>query len=137
MTLPDVVRSQIIAAVGAAPMPSVEDFLARPSSGSEVCDALVGRHWRTLNSDDITPWCYHFSYLSAAAFRHYLPALLLAGLDNYGEPFGTMYSALRAISPSEFAVDYEGRDDSFESQTSLLSAEEQEAVTTFMALFLV
>jgi len=135
------VRRKIVEAFDGVPVPEPENIIieptARDQSGAYAIRAeLSGKHWRDLSPEFLEARWSAFCYLSAQAFQHYLPAMLLDSLDRFGDPEASMYSTLSYISPSAHAIYYAGGDRKFDRKTALLTDDQFAVVATFLSLFL-
>jgi hypothetical protein len=139
----EAVRDEIIAAFRDVPMPSAGELLG-PSRGEldvasekRVRKALLGKHYTELGKNLLDEYKFYFCYLSAEAYRHYLPALLLSALstlDGTGIDRGFAHSVTFSLPPSYWALYYEGEDELFNYQTSLFTSEQIGAVCSFLGL---
>jgi hypothetical protein len=80
----DVVRQQVRAAFADAIHPGDDRIAYDPDDweSAELAQAFRGKHWSELSHEELQ---YHSpSFLSSEGFRYYLPAYLLAALDDYG-----------------------------------------------------
>ena len=80
----EALRRQIEAAFANAPYPGDDHigFDADDWESAELARAFKGRHWQELSPAELQ---YHSSsFLSLEGFRYYLPAYLLAALEDHG-----------------------------------------------------
>lgn len=80
----EAIRRQIEAAFADAPHPGDDRIGYDPEDweSAELSRAFKGRHWRELSPAELQ---YHgSSFLSSEGFRYYLPAYLLAALEDHG-----------------------------------------------------
>lgn len=81
---PDELRAQIHRAFDAVPIPTrIEDMRMSRYTGEdsyEMAAALVGKHWSTIPIEALFSHREMLGTLSAAAYRAYLPAYLVACL---------------------------------------------------------
>ena len=139
---PKSVIAAIEAAFDAAPMPAANELtrpIDDPRSRAEAdlfAAKLRGRHWSTLDRDFLrrnwAAWCY----LTPAAQRHYVPALLRAALeaaDLSREPLVHSIAYI-FLTPSAYAVYFSGRDAHFDALGALLNALQREAIRKFLHL---
>ena len=80
----EALKQQIQDAFAGAPRPEDDRIAYNPNywEGDELAQAFKGRHWMDLTHAELQ---YHSaSFLSHEGFRYYLPAYLMAALDDYG-----------------------------------------------------
>lgn len=80
----EALQRQIEAAFADAPHPGDDHigYDADDWESAELARAFKGRHWRELTPAELQ---YHSSsFLSSEGFRYYLPAYLLAALEDHG-----------------------------------------------------
>jgi len=136
----DQLRAQIISAF-AGTRPSTAADLANvpePEEGEEHHIELVlqGQVWNDLDSEFWSQHCWSFGALLPASYRYYLPSLLLATLDVFDEGGLLIAGALSVLTPSPRRLLDAGRDRRFDYQTSLLTAEQQAVVCSFLSVLL-
>jgi hypothetical protein len=104
------------------------------SSALEFQQQLAGKDWISLNESFLTQRWSSFCYLSAEAYRYYLPALLISCLNNFSKDNDLVHSTVFRLTPHYWKLYKYGRDDHFEYQTSRFSAEQYGAVCSFLGL---
>lgn len=80
----EAIRRRVEAAFADAPYPGDDHIGYDPGDweSAELSRAFKGRHWRELSPAELQ---YHgSSFLSSEGFRYYLPAYLLAALEDHG-----------------------------------------------------
>lgn len=86
----EAVRAEIEAAFGNLPVPRADE-LRRGSTGDDkgaqaIQHALQDKTWQELETAFLKRNWASFGYLSAEAYRYYLPALLMRSLDHFRVP---------------------------------------------------
>ena len=97
----EALKHQIRAAFATAPRPDDDCIGYNPDDweSAELAQAFKGKQWQELTPAELE---YHSkSFLSHEGFRYYLPAYLLAALDDYGNLLQhTVYGFILTEDPS-------------------------------------
>jgi hypothetical protein len=100
----------------------------------EVADVLRGRHWREVSVDYIAEHPFLWSslaFLKPSALRFYLPAFMIATIDDYIKADFLIIALLAQLTPG-FHKPYSKVADDFAS----LSAEQSHAVRLYLEYML-
>ena len=93
---------------------------------------LVGKTWQSLTPEFLATRWSAYCYLSAEAYRYYLPALLMAALKELPNTRGLLHSVVFDLRPSFWLLYYEGTDDTFQSRQAAFTIPQYHAVCAFL-----
>lgn len=132
------VAAEIAAAFPRLPPPAPSALIG-PSLGDAAGEEairreLVGKPWSSLDARFVQERWASFCYLSAEAYRYYLPALLLRSLEALPAGHALFHSTTYLLTPSAACLYFDGRDARFESQTSHFTRRQHVAVCAFLGL---
>jgi hypothetical protein len=134
------VRQEIIDAFREVPVPVarrlIKPHTGDPQGAGELRRALAGKPWDSLSAGFLNEYWAAFCYLSAEAYRYYVPALLVASLDRLSAQDKIVHSTVYGLVPSTRALYYEGNDADFDYHISLFTDRQYAAVCAFLGLFL-
>jgi hypothetical protein len=131
-------RQQIISAFADVPYPG-DDCLGAPDGrddGENVTEFFRGKDWRWLKSNEL--WPPSLSFMTLEAFHYYLPAFLLASLE---EDSGDVIDAVfYKITPPHPNIIFPHLDntavDEFQAKYKYFSPAQKQAVRNFIAFTL-
>jgi hypothetical protein len=101
-------------------------------SGEEFRKELAGKSWQSLTPELLAEQWSRFSYLSPKAYRYYLPALLIAALQEVSDNNSLMHTAAWHLRPSFWLLYHEGKDDDLIYQQSAFTPAQYCAVCAFL-----
>jgi len=135
----EAVCESIHAAFGSLPTPDKRRLILpcreRDRAGEErIRRDLAGKSWQSLSADFLATRWASFCYLSPEAYRYYLPALLLRGLENLAEEGTLAHSVVFSLVPSFHSLYYAGKDARFQAQLDSFTEEQHRAVAGFLGL---
>lgn len=133
------VRNAIEAAFEDLPIPGAQTLIAphreRDRAGEErIRSDLAGKSWQSLSADFLVARWASFCYLSPEAYRYYLPALLLRGLESLAKQGDFAHSVVFSLAPSFHSLYYEGKDERFQAELDAFTDEQHRAVAGFLGL---
>jgi hypothetical protein len=86
------VRSEIVQAFSDTPYPGDDQIVAyRDDESVDLRESFKGKHWRDISREALRYHHDDLPSLSRAGLRYYLPAYLLAALDEPGVPEFILY----------------------------------------------
>jgi hypothetical protein len=98
----EAVRAEIEAAFGDLPVPRADELLGESTGGDQgekaIKEMLQGKRWQELDTAFLKRRWSSFGYLSATAYRYYLPALLVRSLDHFQAPNRSLEDSEKQIS---------------------------------------
>lgn len=135
------VRSAIETAFAGLPVPSAgtlvepQDDLNR-GSAVQIQRDLQGKTWQDLaqQREYLAKEWAGFCYLAPEAYRYYLPALLMAALEDFTNESSFAHSVVYRLHPSFWSLYYLGEDHEFRAQQSLFTPAQYAAVSAFLGL---
>src|SRR5690606_30084553 len=95
-------------------------------------DELTGKAWQDLPAEFLAERWSAFCYLTPAAYRHYLPALLLGALDGPIPRKDLLHATVYSLRPSFHALYYHGRDEQFLANQAAFAPPEFDAACAFL-----
>lgn len=138
----EAVKHALLAAFPAGPVPAAADlihdgFRDIDKPGMErTRERLAGKNWKSVSAGFISEHWASYCYLSRHGYRYYLPAFLLAALEQAPFP-GLRSSAVSGMTPSFWQFYYgPGEDPVFAEQTALFSDDQYRAASSFLGLIL-
>jgi len=134
------VRNQIVEAFKDVPIPKREQMIASEAldkEGIRVIERnLTGKRWSDLPLNFLEQqWTFYY-HLSAHAYQYYLPAILIAALDNFDSNSTLVHTVVWLIKPSEWAIYDAGLDGRLEYHVEFFTPEQFAAVGAFLGLML-
>jgi hypothetical protein len=132
------VKQEILAAFAGVKRPAAQALIGLSKGDfpqeEQIRGELAGRPWDSLESAFLAQRWPYFVYLSAEGYRYYLPALLMACLDNFTQENPLIHSTVYSLTPSAWSLYYRGSDQNFNDQVSLFSQAQRAAVSSFLGL---
>ncbi len=133
------VEDSINAAFPELPVPDPKTLIRylerRDPSGEEaIRGKLAGQNWRSLSPKFLAEEWASFVYLSAEAYRYYLPALLAGALQEFTEDSDLLHTVICELTPLDWFVYEDGDDPLFRDQQSALTPDQYLAVAAFLGL---
>ena len=129
----DALKHQIEAAFVNTPRPDDDHIGYNPEDweSAELTEAFKGKHWKELDPAELN---YNSSnFLSPEGFRHYLPAYLIAALDDYGDLLPhTVYNLIPNLNPDDLSLEKPEPQDGKHERFERLSPTEKQAVRAFL-----
>jgi hypothetical protein len=113
------------------------------ASQAEFRKALSGRAWQSLTPEFVKQRWSAYCYLSPKAYRYYLPALLVNGLPEAGQPSDFTHTVLFALRPCFATLFNDGRNAHWRrwrkwqtARQAVFTDAQHRAVCQFLGLFI-
>ena len=128
------VREEINAAFANLPVPAPRTLTRDRKGAAKIRKEFANKNWQSIPPEFFVKGWSSFYYLSPEAYRYYLPALLLAGLQDTLEDSGLTHSVLWVLRPSFGALYYDGEDRDLRVKQSAFTPAQYRAVCAFLGL---
>lgn len=133
------VQEQIHAAFAGLPVPKPRKLIRHGhdyerSGETKIQQALAGKSWQSLTPEFLAKWWSSFGYLSPEAYRYYLPAILMAALQEPLNDHNQKHTAVWMLRPSFWDLYYNGEDNELLPIQSAFTRDQYLAVCAFLGL---
>ena len=112
----------------------VPDHVGYDPDVDEVAEALAGKRWQDVTSEDIASLRDGLCFMTSQAFRFYLPAYLTASILDYEEADTAVFCTVMLLTqPRPGDRGYKARQDAwFQERVEAMTAGQQAAIRRFL-----
>lgn len=133
------VRKQVTEAFALTTAPADNNLVVstdalNASAAERMRQRLTGKRWQELDRAFLEKAWAAFCYLTAEAYRYFLPSLLICCLEDFAQHNDLLHSTIHKLTPSYRSIYYEGKDARFDYQISALNRVQYDAVCAFLDL---